>query len=252
MASARRKKDSALIARVEAEKQAKAPRTLGIHDMRTVNPLTEAQTEFFRLWDHETEALLLHGVAGTGKTYIALAAALVDVLTPHTDQNQVIVVRSAVPSRDIGHLPGDEKQKTEVYTQPYVDICASLFPKHGGKAYEKLSADGKIKFLSTSYVRGITLDNAIVVVDEFQNLNFAELNTIITRLGHNSRLILCGDYRQTDLNKKHDQSGLKKLVQIISHMPMFKEVEFGVEDIVRGSLCREWIIAQLLVEDLTY
>ena len=150
---------------------------------------------------------------------------------------------SVVPSREIGHLPGDEKEKTDVYLAPYKAICKELF--NTDQAYERLVEQKNIEFLITSFVRGITIDRAIIIVDECQNMNFQELSSIMTRVGEGSRILFCGDFKQTDLNKKHDQSGLKEFVQIINRMPSFRSIEFGIEDIVRSNLVKEFIVANL-------
>ena len=217
-----------------------------LDDMNVISPLTETQKLFFEAYD-DSRLMLLHGIAGTGKTYIALYHALEEVLDKGNRYEKVVIVRSAVPSRDIGHLPGDEKEKTEVYTEPYVEICSNLFSRYD--AYQRLTEQKAIQFMITSFVRGITLDNAIVIVDECQNMTDMELNSIITRMGENSKIIFCGDFRQTDLYKKHDMSGLKKFMQIADIMPSFKIFEFGVEDIVRSSLVKEYILARMQYEE---
>jgi phosphate starvation-inducible protein PhoH len=190
--------------------------------------------------------MLLHGVAGTGKTFISMYKALEEVLDPETDFERLVVVRSAVPSRDIGHLPGDEKEKTEVYTLPYVEICEDLF--NHIQPFVRLQEQKSIHFLITSFVRGITLDNSIIIVDECQNMTDMELNSIMTRIGKNSKIIFCGDFRQTDLYKKNDMSGLQKFIAIADMMPSFKTVEFSVNDIVRSKLVKEYIIARMEYE----
>ena len=197
---------------------------LRLDDMKTIQPLTENQKGFFDAYD-ESQIMLLHGIAGTGKTYIALYHALEEVLEKSSNFNKVVIVRSAVPSRDIGHLPGDEKEKTEVYTEPYIEICADLFERPD--AYQRLSEQKAVQFLITSFVRGITLSNSIIIVDECQNMTDMELNSIMTRVGDRSKIIFCGDFRQTDLYKKHDMSGLKKFMVIADMMPNFKTFEFA-------------------------
>ena len=216
-----------------------------LDDMDVIQPLTENQRRVFNLYD-DAKIMLLHGVAGTGKTFIALYHALEEVLDKSNQYEKVVIVRSAVPSRDIGHLPGDEKEKTEVYTEPYIDICKSLFGRKD--AYQRLNEQGCIQFLVTSFVRGLTLEDSIIIVDECQNMTDMELNSIITRVGDRSKIIFCGDFRQTDLYKKTDMSGLKKFMAIADMMPSFKIIEFGVEDIVRSSLVKEYIIARLEYE----
>ena len=218
---------------------------LRLDDMKTIQPLTDNQKGFFDAYD-ESQIMLLHGIAGTGKTYIALYHALEEVLDKSSNFNKVVIVRSAVPSRDIGHLPGDEKEKTEVYTEPYIEICADLFERPD--AYQRLSEQKAVQFLITSFVRGITLNNSIIIVDECQNMTDMELNSIMTRVGDRSKILFCGDFRQTDLYKKHDMSGLKKFMVIADMMPNFKTFEFGVDDIVRSAIVKEYILARLKYE----
>lgn len=222
--------------------------TVSIDDLYTFQPLTRSQERFFEHYKNNISAILLHGVAGTGKTFIALYKALEQVLDKSNRLSRVIIVRSAVQGRDIGHLPGDEIEKTEVYTQPYVGICSTLFGPHK-QAFVRLQEQGQIEFMTTSFLRGITLDNCVVVVDEAQNLNWDELSTIMTRVGENTRILFCGDFRQTDLHKKHDMSGLKKFIQISKTMPSFRSVEFDIDDIVRSDLVKEFILASMSYDD---
>ncbi|NDB81217.1 MAG: hypothetical protein EB127_00485 [Alphaproteobacteria bacterium] len=217
-----------------------------LDEMTVIEPLTNNQRRFFEAYD-TSKIMLLHGVAGTGKTFIALYHALEEVLDKSNPYEKVIIVRSAVPSREIGHLPGDEREKTEVYQDPYIAICQDLFGRYD--AYQRLTEQKAIQFLITSFVRGITLDNSIIIVDECQNMTDMELNSIITRVGERSKIIFCGDFRQTDLYKKTDMSGLKKFMAIADMMPSFKTFEFGVEDIVRSSLVKEYILARLEYEN---
>ena len=217
-----------------------------LDDLNVIEPLTDNQRRFFESYDN-SKIMLLHGVAGTGKTYIALYHALEEVLDKTNSYTKIVIVRSAVPSREIGHLPGDEKEKTEVYTEPYIDICSNLFNRVD--AYQRLVEQGAIQFLITSFVRGITLDDSIIIVDECQNMTDMELNSIITRVGERSKILFCGDFRQTDLYKKTDMSGLKKFMVIADMMPSVKIFEFGVDDIVRSSLVKEYILARLTYEE---
>lgn len=215
-----------------------------VSSLKKIYPLTQNQELFFNNY-RKNNAFVLHGMPGTGKTLIAVYNALLEVLTPNSDRKKVIIVRSAVPSREIGHLPGNEKEKTEIYSQPYKEIAADLFPKFGDKAFGKLKEQGIIDFMVTSYVRGLTLDNAVVIVDEIQNMTWQELNSIFTRIGENTKIIFCGDVRQTDLGqKKTDQSGLGKFMQVIDHMEDdFFYIDFEVDDIVRSELVKKFIIA---------
>ena len=217
-----------------------------IDDLKTIQPLTENQRKFFEQYKN-SQAMLLHGVAGTGKSYIALYKALEEVLDRGSTYRKVVIVRSAVPSRDIGHLPGDEKEKTEVYQQPYIEICNDLFNRHD--AFQRLQEQGAVNFMITSFVRGITLDHSVIIVDECQNMTDMELNSIITRVGDRSKIIFCGDFRQSDLYRKTDMSGLKKFMVIADMMRTFKTLEFEVDDIVRSDLVKEYIIARMQYEE---
>lgn len=218
-----------------------------IDDLSTFDAITETQGQFFSQYPTKS-AFLLHGSAGTGKTFIALYKALEEVLDRGTQFQKVIVVRSAVPSREIGHLPGDEKDKTEIYSIPYQAMCEELFPKKQ-QPYQRLMEQKHIHFMCTSFVRGITLDDSIIIVDECQNMNDMELNSIMTRVGENTKIIFCGDFRQTDLYRRNDMSGLRKFMLIAERMPSFDLFEFTTEDIVRSGLCREYVEARMAHED---
>jgi phosphate starvation-inducible PhoH-like protein len=215
-------------------------------NLRHIKPITETQKSFFKNYDSGAKTFLLHGVAGTGKTFIALYKALEEVLR-NRQQQKVVIIRSAVPSRDIGHLPGDEKEKSEIYQIPYIDICERLI--NHSQSFSRLQEQKSLEFLITSFVRGITLDNAIIIVDECQNMTDMEINSIMTRIGNNSKIIFCGDFRQTDLNKKNDMSGLQEFIQTIKLMPSFHILEFGIDDIVRSEIVKSYIIARLTYAD---
>jgi phosphate starvation-inducible PhoH-like protein len=159
-------------------------------------------------------------------------------------------VRSAVQSREIGHLPGSVDEKMEIYQQPYRQICETLFGRKD--AWDRLEEQGHIEFISTSFIRGMSFDNAIIIVDEMQNMTFEEIDTVMTRVGNQSKIIWCGDYRQTDLNKKkNDVSGLLKFFDIAYHMGAFTRIEFTPDDIVRSSLVKDYILAKLKFEDIS-
>lgn len=225
------------------------PSTLKIKldNLKTFDPLTENQKLFFDAYKRGDYFIALHGVAGTGKTFIALYKALEEVLDKSNPFNKIIVVRSAVQSREIGHLPGDVGEKMEIYQQPYRQICETLFGRRD--AYQRLEEQGYIEFISTSFIRGMSFDDAIIIVDEVQNMNFEEIDTVMTRVGYRSKIIWCGDYRQTDLRKNNDKSGLLKFFDIAYHMNAFTRIEFTVEDIVRSSLVKDYILAKLKYED---
>jgi predicted ribonuclease YlaK len=213
--------------------------------MKRVNPLTENQCKTFDSYE-QGKNLLLVGSAGTGKTYVALYLALKDVLEKNI-YKEVIIVRSTVQSREQGHMPGDEKQKAAHFEAPYVDIVNDLFER--GDAYQIMKQKNMIKFMSTSFIRGLTFDNALIIVDEMQNLTYGEGRTILTRVGNDSRIILCGDTKQNDLiysKNRADISGLAQLKRVIDHMEgdCFDTIEFSVEDIVRSGFVKQFIIAE--------
>jgi predicted ribonuclease YlaK len=221
-----------------------------IDDLKTFEPLTDNQKKFFDAYKRQDYFIALHGVAGTGKTFCALYKALEEVLDRNNPFQKIIVVRSAVQSREIGHLPGDVTEKMEIYQQPYRQICETLFGRKD--AWDRLEEQGHIEFISTSFIRGMSFDNAIIIVDEMQNLSFEEIDTVMTRVGYRSKIMWCGDYRQTDLNKKkNDVSGILKFFEIAHHMDAFTRIEFVVDDIVRSSLVKDYIVAKLKVEDFT-
>jgi predicted ribonuclease YlaK len=224
---------------------------LRIDNLKTFDPLTDNQKLFFESYKRGDYFIALHGVAGTGKTFCALYKALEEVLDKANPFNKIIVVRSAVQSREIGHLPGDASEKMEIYQQPYRQICHTLFDRKD--AWDRLEEQGHIEFISTSFIRGMSFDDAIIIVDECQNCNYQELQTVITRVGYRSKIIFCGDYRQTDLNRnKNDVSGIKKFLEIASTMSSHTRIEFGIEDIIRSSLVRDWIIAETMYDDKEY
>jgi phosphate starvation-inducible PhoH-like protein len=236
--------------RTPANQNANNHLKLRIDDLKTFQPLTDNQKLFFDAYKRGDYFVALHGVAGTGKTFIALYKAIEEVLDKSNPFNKIIIVRSAVQSRDMGHLPGDVGEKMEIYEQPYRQICETLFGRKD--AYQRLEEQGHISFISTSFIRGMSFDDAIIIVDEMQNLNFEEIDTVMTRVGYRSKIIWCGDYRQTDLNKKKtDVTGILKFFDIAHHMHAFTRVEFTVDDIVRSSLVKDYILAKLKHEDFT-
>jgi predicted ribonuclease YlaK len=221
---------------------------LRIDDLKTFEPLTENQGVFFSEYhDSRNMAFILHGVAGSGKSFIALYKALETVMDPSNPYDGVVIVRSAVAGRDIGHLPGTEEEKLAVYEQPYIGICHDLFGRHD--AYQRLKEQGAVEFLSSSFVRGITLDNKIVIVDEMQNYSWEELYTIATRVGQRTKIIFAGDLRQNDLRKRGDPSGLVKFLDVMSMIDNIAEVEFGVDDIVRSAFVKAVIVATMAYDD---
>lgn len=209
--------------------------------LRTVQAKTPNQQlayDYFENGDH----LILHGLAGTGKTFITLYLALKRLFETNHEQKKVVIVRSVVPTREMGFLPGSEKEKMKTYEAPYQSMCIDLFGR--GDAYEILKTKNQVEFISTSFLRGTTLDDSIIIVDEAQNLTFHELDSIITRVGINSQIVFCGDCSQTDLDKPWDQSGLSQFMNITDHIDSFSDVEFSYDDIIRSGLVRDYLIAK--------
>ena len=213
---------------------AKKRRTLaGVNfELREIEPLTRNQLKAFETTDH----LVLHGLAGTGKTFISSYLAFDDMAKG--DFQKLIIIRSAVPTRDIGFLPGTEKEKSSVYEEPYKDISNDLFSR--GDAYEILKQKNIVEFMTTSFIRGITLRDAVILIDECQNMSFHELDSIITRIGENCRVMFCGDFRQADLKA----NGLQDFIRVLKRMERFTFIEFEVEDIVRSDFVKQYIIAK--------
>ena len=200
--------------------------------LKQIEPLTANQLKAFDSEKH----LVLHGVAGTGKTFISCYLAYDDIMKKNYEK--LVLIRSAVPTRDIGFLPGTDKEKSAIYEEPYRDISAELFQR--GDAYEIMKGRGIVHFMTTSFIRGVTLRNAVVIVDECQNMSFHELDSIITRMGENCRVIFCGDFRQADLPK----NGLKDFLRILESMGEFDLVDFEIKDIVRSDFVKQYIIAK--------
>ena len=206
-----------------------------------IKPMTENQRIAFDHWD-DGYNMMLHGIAGTGKTFLGLYFALKEVVTPNSRYKKVYIVRSTVSTRDQGFLPGSLKEKAKVFESPYVPICSKLFGR--GDAYEILKGKGFVEFITTSYLRGETFDDCILLVDEVQNMGDGELHTVMTRVGENCRIIFCGDVKQDDLTseRKKELSGLRDFMKILHRMKEFEFVDFKAEDIVRSKLVKSYII----------
>ena len=229
-------------------KQMKRKKPIGNTYLLDIEPITDNQKKLFDSYA-EGKHLVAYGTAGTGKTFISLYNALADVLDETTPYERIYLVRSLVSTREIGFLPGDHEDKADIYQIPYKNMVKYMFQMPTDADFEmlygNLKAQETIKFWSTSFIRGTTLDNAIVIVDEFQNLNFHELDSIITRIGENSRIVFCGDASQSDLVKTNDRNGIHDFLNILRKMPSFDIIEFGIDDIVRSGLVKEYIIAKL-------
>ena len=210
--------------------------------VKAVEPKTETQEQVFDSY-YSGQNIMLHGVAGTGKTFVSMFLGLNDIISGYGEQNKIVVVRSVVPTRDMGFLPGNQTEKSKVYELPYQSIVTELCGRC--EAYETLKRDGKIEFISTSFVRGLTFNDSIIIVDECQNLTFHELDSIITRVGENCRILFCGDFRQSDIERDHEKQGVLDFINIITSMKSFDFVEFTKEDIVRSPLVKDYIISKL-------
>lgn len=209
------------------------------HDLKYVKPLTPSQTEMFHDF-FNGQQICAHGSAGTGKSFVAIFLAL-NELFRNEDIDKIIIVRSAVPTRDMGFMPGTLEEKEMYYELPYQEMFADLLGRKS--SYQDMKDAGVVKFCTTSYVRGVTWDNAVVVVDEGQNMTWQEINSVITRLGQSSRLIVVGDLLQTDLRKKHESTGMDQFIEVANKMRQFSVIRFTHHDIVRSEFVKSWIVA---------
>ena len=218
---------------------------INFSDLFQIKPITDNQKQVFKTWKAGKNQFLC-GCAGTGKTFISLYLAFDEVLKNESKYDKVIVVRSLIPTREIGFLPGDEEDKAALYQVPYANMVQFIFKQPNEQAfsilYDRLKAQGSLYFLSTSFLRGLTFDNAIIIVDECQNLNFHELDTIITRVGQDSKIVFSGDFMQTDLIKQNEKNGLHDFTKILEEMDEFNVTEFTIGDIVRSGFVRSYLI----------
>jgi phosphate starvation-inducible PhoH-like protein/PhoH-like ATPase len=213
-----------------------------------IKPITDNQKVVFTTWKAGKNQFLL-GSSGTGKTFISLYLALQDVLDLKKPYDKVILVRSLIPTREIGFLPGDEEDKSALYQVPYHNMVRFMFEMPNEQSfnmlYDKLKSQGTLFFMSTSFLRGLTFDNSIIIVDECQNLNFHELDTIITRVGQDSKILFCGDFDQTDLQRTNEKNGLHDFLRILQEMEEFNCTEFTIGDIVRSGFVRSYLINKI-------
>lgn len=212
-------------------------------DLGSIFPITDNQIKTFNAYERG-DNLFLHGCAGTGKTFVSIYLALKELMDGRTRRNKLVIIRTAQSSKDIGFLPGNEKEKLAVYEAAYRAICSELFGRDD--AYEVLKQKGVIEFQSTSFLRGTTIDNAIILVDEVQNQRYNELRTVLTRTGDKSRIILCGDTKQDDLTsvRYNEASGLKDMMRVFERMGQMTTVQFEIDDIVRSGFVRDFLIAE--------
>jgi predicted ribonuclease YlaK len=247
MTSSRRRKSDQSFADIPAKKM-RRKKPIDADQMRDISPLTPAQEKVFEEYGNQKN-LFLYGAAGTGKTMVSLYLALKDVLNERTPYDKVYMVRSLVSTREIGFLPGDHEDKSSLYQIPYKNMVKYMFEMPDEASFEMLYGNlknqGTISFWSTSFIRGTTLDNCVIIVDESQNLNFHELDSIITRVGQDTKIIFCGDVNQTDLIKTNERNGVLNFMSILQTMDEFSMVEFGIEDIVRSGLIKSYLISKM-------
>ena len=249
MATRKRKNESPIGIGMTA-KQMRRKKPINNDMLIDIDPLTENQKRLFDSYS-QGKHLVAYGCAGTGKTFITLYNALMDVLDERTPYEKVYLVRSLVATREIGFLPGTHDDKADIYQIPYKNMVKYMFQMPSDAEFEMLYGNLKsqetIKFWSTSFLRGTTLDNSIVIVDEFQNCTAHELDSIITRVGENSKIMFCGDATQSDLQKSNDRNGIVDFMNVLRKMPSIDIIEFGVDDIVRSGLVKEYILAKIEV-----
>jgi predicted ribonuclease YlaK len=243
----RRRRDEQPIGVGLTARQMKRKKPINQDIMRVIEPLTKNQEILFDSYK-ENQNLVAYGCAGTGKTFITLYNALRDVLDERTPYEKIYIVRSLVATREIGFLPGDHEDKSSLYQIPYKNMVKYMFELPSEADFEmlygNLKTQGTISFWSTSFIRGTTLDKAIIIVDEFANLNGHELDSIITRVGEDSKIMFCGDATQSDLIKMSERNGIVDFMKILRVMPSFDIIEFGIEDVVRSGIVREYLTAK--------
>ena len=231
-----------------SKKQMKRKKPINESYLLDITPLTENQEIFFDQWE-QGKNLFAYGAAGTGKTFIGLYLALQDILDENSPYEKLYIVRSLVATREIGFLPGTHEDKASLYQIPYKNMVKHMFEMPDDNSfemlYENLKHQETVSFWSTSFLRGTTLDNAIIIVDECQNLNFHELDSIMTRIGQDSKIIFCGDVNQSDLQKTNERNGILDFQRILENMEEFSMVEFGVNDIVRSGLVKSYLISKM-------
>lgn len=244
---ARRKKDNTASVNNLILRSSKNRKPIGIEVFRNIEPITETQQKFYDSYD-DNKHLVAYGVPGSGKTFSSLYKGLEEVFDESSGKDTIYIVRSLVQTRSIGFMPGSESEKQGYFETPYRNMVQSMFdlpsdPEYD-MLYDNLKSQKTIKFYNTSFLRGLTFDDCIIIVDEFQNLNFHELSSIITRVGENCRIVFSGDAEQTDLVSTNEKNGIHDFMRILQIMPSFDILEFGVDDIVRSGLVKEFILAK--------
>jgi predicted ribonuclease YlaK len=228
-------------------KQMRRKKPINIDMMLNIEPLTDNQTRLFDSYK-DGKHLVAYGAAGTGKTFIVLYNALQEVLNERTPYEKIYIVRSLVQTRDIGFMPGDHEDKSALFEIPYKNMVKNMFSLPTDEDFEmlygNLKSQGTISFWSSSFLRGTTFTDSIIIVDEFQNMNGHENDSIITRVGQNCKIMFCGDASQSDLIRQNERNGIHDFVKILQIMPSFDFIEFGIDDVVRSGLVKEYLIAK--------
>lgn len=221
--------------------------SIGKNFLLDINPITETQKKFYDAYDNNKH-IVAHGVPGSGKTFSSIYKALQEVFDETSEKECVYIVRSLVQTRSIGFMPGSENEKQGYFETPYRSMVKHMFqlPSEADfdMLYDTLKSQKTIKFYNTSFLRGLTFDDCVLVVDEFSNMNFHELSSIITRVGQNCRIIFSGDAEQSDLISTNEKNGIHDFMRILQIMPSFEILEFGIDDICRSGLVKEFILAK--------
>ncbi len=233
--------EEALMNNGRAMEEGAKKKSWSIHDLKSIRPLNQAQGDMYQAWVNDYD-LCAYGSAGTGKSFLALYLALSDVLNEKTETEKIIIVRSIVSVRDPGHLPGELCEKVAPHEAPYQAIFHELMGK--ANTYENMKDAGVVEFVTTSFLRGLTWNNAIIVLDESQNMSDVEINSAMTRVGKNSKVMVLGDMKQNDfLHSKKETSGFAQSMRIMEKMSEFALIKFLPQDIVRSGFCKSWILA---------
>jgi phosphate starvation-inducible PhoH-like protein len=245
---ARKRRESGPVGIGMSAKQMRRKKPINLDLLLDIDPLTENQQRLFDAYN-DGKMIFAYGAAGTGKTFITLYNALKEVLDETTPYEKIYIVRSLVATREIGFLPGDHDDKAALYQIPYKNMVKYMFEMPDDPSFEmlygNLKAQETVSFWSTSFIRGTTFNKSILLIDECQNLNFHELDSIITRVGEDCKIMFCGDVMQSDLIKTHERNGIHDFMKILQAMPEFECIEFGVEDIVRSGLVKSYLVNKL-------
>ena len=223
------------------------PKYINKNNLLPIEAIGPAQTEAFAKYK-ENKNLFLTGSAGTGKTFVLLYLAFADVFDDESPYDKVILIRSLLPSRDAGFHSGSLEEKANYYQAPYRQLVKFLFEMQSkdefAALWDLLIEQESVEFQTTSFLRGQTFDNAIIICDEAQNLNFAELDTVMCRVGQNTKIMFSGDEAQTAFINNDDKEGMYNFQGILGEMEECEVIKFGIGDILRSGLCRSYLIAK--------